>query len=252
MIDPFGSNGKAGAATGLPGKPPRTIPTLWGHSGWLTAAGRVAGAQIPALPGRAEVYLRNPSARTDGAMRWAAELGGSPPADACEGNPGEVFPGPRGGSGVSGAGSGYHHEPAGARVTSTPNQAAVDRSERNPGRRNPGNDGRSTRASYCWMWSWPAPPLRRGHRRKGSYRGQQIGAGCHTLRQDWSRCGRDPGDPARGLVWHHFRFLRYSSRDLKSRWRRLRAACLTPLDITAAVSVKKRAAAPARHRFVTM
>ena len=102
MIGPFGSNGKAGAATGLPGKPPRTIPVLWSHSGWLTAAGRVAGAQMPALPGRAEVYLRNPSARTDAAMRWAAELGGSPPADACEGNPGEVFPGPRGGSGVSG------------------------------------------------------------------------------------------------------------------------------------------------------
>ena len=93
MIGPFGSNGKAGAAFLAGPSPPRTIPILWSHSGWLKAAGRVAGAQIPALPGRAEVYLRNPSARTDGAMRWAAYLGGSPPEDACEGNPGEVFPG---------------------------------------------------------------------------------------------------------------------------------------------------------------
>ena len=52
--------------------------------------------------------------------------------------------------------------------------------------------------------------------------------------------------------WRPFRFLRYSSRDLKTHWCSLRVACLTPLDIPAAVSVKKRAAAPTRHRFVTM
>ena len=93
MIGPFGSNGKAGAATGLPGTPPRTIPTLWSHIGRLTATGRVAGALIPASPGRAGVCLPSPSARIDDAMRWAADLGGSPPEDVCEGNPGEVFPG---------------------------------------------------------------------------------------------------------------------------------------------------------------
>ena len=52
--------------------------------------------------------------------------------------------------------------------------------------------------------------------------------------------------------WRSFRFLRYSSRDLKSHWRSLRAASLKPLDIPAAVSVIKRAAALACHRFVTM
>ena len=52
--------------------------------------------------------------------------------------------------------------------------------------------------------------------------------------------------------WHSFRFLRYPSRDLESHWRSLRAASLKPLDIPAAVSVKKRAAALACHRFVIM
>ena len=49
-----------------------------------------------------------------------------------------------------------------------------------------------------------------------------------------------------------FGFLRYSLRDLKSHWRSLRAASPKPLDIPAAVSVIKRAAALACHRFVTM
>ena len=91
MIGPFGSKSLAGAATGMPGTPPRTMPAPWGHSGRLTAAGRVVDSSLPASPGRAGVYLRNPSARTDGAMRWAADHGGRPPADVCEGNPGEVF-----------------------------------------------------------------------------------------------------------------------------------------------------------------
>ena len=33
---------------------------------------------------------------------------------------------------------------------------------------------------------------------EGNYRGQQVGASCHAPRQYWSRCGRGPGDPARG------------------------------------------------------
>ena len=53
-------------------------------------------------------------------------------------------------------------------------------------------------------------------------------------------------------TWRSFEFLRYSSRDLKSHWRSLRAASLKPLDIPAAISVIKRAAALACHRFVTM
>ena len=52
--------------------------------------------------------------------------------------------------------------------------------------------------------------------------------------------------------WRSFGFLCYPSRDLKSHWRSLRAASLKPLDIPAAVSVIKRAAALACHRFVTM
>ena len=53
-------------------------------------------------------------------------------------------------------------------------------------------------------------------------------------------------------TWRSFGFLRYPSRDLKSHWRSLRAASLKPLDIPATVSVKKRAAALACHRFVIM
>ena len=40
MIRPYRSDGKAGAATGLPGKPPRTIPALWGHSGATVVGSR--------------------------------------------------------------------------------------------------------------------------------------------------------------------------------------------------------------------
>ena len=94
MIGPFGSNGKTGAATGLPGKPPRTIPALWGHSGATVVGSRHPDGlqahrfQHCPVGQRFICGIRLPSA-----WRWAAYLGGSPPEDACEGNPGEVFPG---------------------------------------------------------------------------------------------------------------------------------------------------------------
>ena len=91
MIDPFGLKSMAGAAAGLPGTPPRTMPALWGHSGRLTATGRVADAPLRSWTGRSGGCLPNQAARTDGAMRWAADLGGSPLEDVGEGNPGEVF-----------------------------------------------------------------------------------------------------------------------------------------------------------------
>ena len=91
MIGPFGSKSLAGAATGMPGTPPRTMPAPWGHSGRLKASGRVADAPILSSLRRAGVCLPNPSTLIDGAMRWAADLGGSPPEDVGEGNPGEVF-----------------------------------------------------------------------------------------------------------------------------------------------------------------
>ena len=134
MIGPFGSNGKTGAATGLPGKPPRTIPTLWGHSGLLTASGRVAGAQIPALPGMAEVYLRNPSARTDGAIRRATGHGGTCRRTCAKGI-WERCSRAEGGSGVSGLQilTTTTDLLVRARVTSTPNQAACGPAGAKPG-----------------------------------------------------------------------------------------------------------------------
>ena len=57
---------------------------------------------IPASPGRAGLCLRNPSTVTDGAMRWAADLGGSPLGGVCEGNPGGGVPGARICAGISG------------------------------------------------------------------------------------------------------------------------------------------------------
>ena len=91
MIGPSGSNGKAGAAAGSLGPPPRTMATFCSNIGRLTATGRVADAPLRSWTGRAGGCLPNQAARTDSAMRWAADLGGSPPADVCEGNPGEVF-----------------------------------------------------------------------------------------------------------------------------------------------------------------
>ena len=91
MIGPSGSKGRTGAAAGLLGPPPRTMATFCSNIGRLTATGRVADAPIPASSGRAGVCLPNPSTLIDGAMRWAADLGGSPPEDVGEGNPGEVF-----------------------------------------------------------------------------------------------------------------------------------------------------------------
>ena len=91
MIGPSGSNGKAGAAAGSLGPPPRTMATFCSNIGRLTATGRVADAPLRSWTGRSGVCLRNPSTLIDGAMRWAADLGGNAPADVCEGNPGEVF-----------------------------------------------------------------------------------------------------------------------------------------------------------------
>ena len=102
-------------------------------------------------------------------------------------------------------------------------QTAVDRSERKPDRRNTGNDGRAA------GWRRFSRPSQNGL----DVSGVQV-----------------PRSAAR--PWRSFGFLRYSSRDLKSHGRSLRAASLKPLDIPAAVSVIKRAAALACHRFVTM
>ena len=90
--------------------------------------------------------LPNQAARTDGAMHWAADPGGSPPEGVCAGNPGEVFPG-QGYVPVSVACSAWlpprtrrrRHE-----ALRLESQTAVDRWERRPGRRNAGNDGRTT------------------------------------------------------------------------------------------------------------
>ena len=81
--------------------------------------------------------------------------------------------------------------------------------------------------------------------------GQQVGAASHALLKMVSM-STGTGDPAGARPWRSFRSLHYPSRDLKSHWLSLRAASLKPLDTPAAVSVKKRAAALACHRFVTM
>ena len=49
------------------------------------------------------------------------------------------------------AGPGNYHGPAGGGMRRFDYRAktAVDRSERKPGRRNPGNDGRATGANHC-------------------------------------------------------------------------------------------------------
>ena len=144
MIGPSGSKGRTGAAAGLPGPPPRTMSIFVVTR--LTATGRVADAPLPASPGRAGLCLRNPVTLIDGSMHWAADHDGSPPADVCEENPGRLFSG-KGYVPVSVARSAWllprtrrrGHEPL--RLES---QTAVDRLERKPGRRNAGNDGRTT------------------------------------------------------------------------------------------------------------
>ena len=173
MIGPSGSKGRPGAAAGLPGPPPRAMASFCSNIGRLTATGRVADAPIPASPGRSGLCLRNPVTLIDGAMHWAADHDGSPLADVCEGNPGRLFSG-QGYVPVSMACSAWllprtrrrRHE-----ALRLESQTAVDRSERNLGRRNAGNDGRATGANHCRMWPWPAPPLRWGHRRKGRLKG---------------------------------------------------------------------------------
>ena len=131
-------------------------------------------------------------------------------------------------------------------------QTAVDRSERNPGRSIP-----------AMTEGQPAPTIAGGSpyrcRRCGGDMGERGVTGVSRLALlltpfanngldvDGVQVTRPAAQPRRS-----FGFLNYSSRDLKSRWRSPRAASLKPLDIPAAVRVKKRAAAPARHRFVTM
>ena len=116
----------------------------------LVASRQPDGLQTRRFPvmdqvGRGSV-CRNQAARTDGAMRWAAYLGGSPMEGMCEGNPGRLFSG-QGYVPVSVACSAWllprtrrrRHE-----ALRLESQTAVDRWERRPGRRNAGNDGRTT------------------------------------------------------------------------------------------------------------
>ena len=149
MIGPSGSKGRTGAAAGLLGPPPRTMATFVVTR--LTATGRVADAPIPASPGRSGICLRNQAARTDGAMRWAADHDGSPPEDVCAGNPGRCSRVERTFRCQWPAAPGYYHGPAGKgmRRFNYRTKTAVDRSERKPGRRNAGNDGGSIGANHC-------------------------------------------------------------------------------------------------------
>ena len=57
-------------------------------SQWPPQGSRTGCRRADSTPGRAGVCLPNPSTLTDGAMRWAADLGGSPLEGMCEGNPG--------------------------------------------------------------------------------------------------------------------------------------------------------------------
>ena len=93
MIGPFGLKSMAGAAflAGPVAAPDDT--GLWGHSGRFKQPDGLQTRRFRHRPVRAGVCLPNPSARIDSAMRWAADLGGSPPEDVCVGNPGEVFTG---------------------------------------------------------------------------------------------------------------------------------------------------------------
>ena len=103
------------------------------------------------------------------------------------------------------------------------------------------------------MWPLPVPPLRWGHGRKGRLQGSaRWRRFSHPSSIMVSMSTRAQVTRPAARPWRSFGFLRYSSRDLKSHWRSLRAASLKPLDIPAAVSVIKRAAALACHRFVTM
>ncbi len=78
---------------------------------------------------------------------------------------------------------------------------------------------------------------------KGGYRGQRLAPVITpVVNNGLDVDGAQVTRPA-ARTWRSFGFLRYSSRDLKSHWRSLRAASLKPLDIPAAVTVKKRAAA---------
>ena len=255
MIGPSGSKGRPGAAAGLPGPPPRAMASFCSNIGRLTATGRVADAPIPASPGRSGLCLRNPVTLIDGAMHWAADHDGSPLADVCEGNPGRLFSG-QGYVPVSMACSAWllprtrrrRHE-----ALRLQGQPAVDQSERNLGRRNAGNDGRVNRSKPLPDLALAGAAVAVGTSEKREVKGVSSLAPLLTpvvnngLDVDGVQVTRPAARPCRS-----FRFLHYSSRDLKSHWRSPRAASLKPLDIPAAVTVIKRAAALACHRFVTM
>ena len=152
------------------------------------------------------------------------------------------------------SGAGYHHGPAGKDVERLDyrTETGVDQSERKPGRRDPGNDGRSTGANHADL-ALNGAAVAVGTWEKREVTGVSRLAPLLTpvVNNGLDVAGAQVTRPA-GRAWRSFRFLRYSSRDLKSHWRSPRAASLIPLNIPAAVRVKKRAAALACHRFVTM
>ena len=62
-------------------------------------------------------------------------------------------------------------------------RTAVDRSERKPGRRNAGNDGRSTGANHFGCGPYRRRRCGGDMGERGGYRGQQVGAASHAPRQ---------------------------------------------------------------------
>ena len=185
MIGPSGSKGRTGAAAGLQEPPPRTMSTFYSNIGRLTATGRVADAPIPASPGRSGLCLLNPSARTDGAMRWAADHGGSPPADVCEGNPGEVFPGREDVPVLLVFRVCHYHGPAGKGMRHFDYRTKPPWTGRSGNRVAvmPAMTEGQPAPTIAGCSPYPCRPCGGDMGEKGSYRGQQVGAGCHGLRQ---------------------------------------------------------------------
>ena len=78
MIDPFGLKSMAGAATGPARNAAPDDTGLWGHSGRFKQPDGLQARRFRHCPVGQGLCLRNPSTLIDGAMRWAADLGGSP------------------------------------------------------------------------------------------------------------------------------------------------------------------------------
>ena len=159
--------------------------TFWSNIGRLTATGRVADAPIPASSGRSGLCLRNPSTVTDGAMRWAADLGGSPPEGVCAGNPGRCSRAARTFWCQWPAAPGYYHGPAGGGMRRFDWRAKPPWTGRSENRVAvmPAMTEGQPEPTFAGCGRYRCRPCGGDMGEKGGYRGQQVGAASHTRRQ---------------------------------------------------------------------